>query len=450
MNTTPSLRLVCLLLVFFISCEPDRVQDEIAAQEEAFYTSELSEEDIRAYKALYGAVTDFNKQRAAAGKVEIDLHYAVEIYYNGTRSYTFGLTNPDSELLYNIVFSEQDGVIQPDYISYYYYTETGEMVGYAIPIIPGDRRPLTAYSSKEKGDSEEPVEGTPTYYDDDPLDTIFLEDNSTSGGSSPGGGSGNYYVPSSPSYGGGGGSTGDYGSGSPQPHGGGGSKGGATTPIAPLYSPEESCSNLKYQFNASPYSTKFKEKILDLKNKTGRDYESGYSMDKDGKFTKLKRDGDHSLTFNPKQGDIGFLHTHPTTPMFSPADFFKFKMMLNSAAHTSGQKVEDVYGIVMHGSNNYYMLKFDGDYKQLVQHFNKNTLTEKGYKDKYKDIHDRYQGNLEMTFIKFVEDIVLDSNTTFKNSGFHLYKIELNSNGNLKKATEKYLKTKNKLDSKKC
>lgn len=210
--------------------------------------------------------------------------------------------------------------------------------------------------------------------------------------------------------------------------GGGGGGGAPTTPTDPD-DEDDPCEEIASLFDSKNFENKFKE----LNNKTGKSHEYGYAQDKNGEFTELKPKGDHSLELPSDPETVGFLHTHPTTPMFSPADFLSFRNMLNGAAQ-NGRSVEDVYGIMLHDDVN-YILKFDGNYEEVSQHLNNPNKSK--LKIKYNTYFERYSKNPERAFIKFIEEVVFDDSIKFED-GFHLYEIKTDKQGNLIKSTEQY------------
>lgn len=123
--------------------------------------------------------------------------------------------------------------------------------------------------------------------------------------------------------------------------------------------------------------------------------------------------------------------------MFSPADFLSFRNMLNAAEHSNDRSVEDVYGAMLH-KDAMYMLKFDGNYREVALRFNKESLSDTELDKKYKKyVEEKYPFDIEKAFIKFVEGVIFDGSVSF-DDGFHLYEVKTDNKGSLTKSTEKY------------
>ncbi len=175
--------------------------------------------------------------------------------------------------------------------------------------------------------------------------------------------------------------------------GGGGSGGDNNTYDYPDPPPQTPCENISLQKN----DTDFKNRIDNLKGKTGLTKETGYIQRTDGNYTYLDNasatEEKNSLTlpylYDTANKDIyGYMHTHvkdfwyttttggqelkPGIKIFSPGDVSAFMDMLKNAQE-AGRPFEDIYAVMV-TSKNTYELRFTGDSSQ-IKTFTKDQIT---------------------------------------------------------------------------
>lgn len=153
---------------------------------------------------------------------------------------------------------------------------------------------------------------------------------------------------------------------------------------------------------------------------------------------------------------IGFAHTHPQQydnivggDMFSPADFLRFRDIVNMATHNGNANESDAYGIMMFGTGNErvnYMSKFTGSYANAYNEFTPNA---EELKKGYGNYVERY-GNAAKAFLTLVNEVILNGDTDFKDSGFHLMKFGLNNDSSLKSSSEISLDQNGKVKKENC
>ncbi|WP_166924638.1 hypothetical protein [Flavobacterium poyangense] len=192
---------------------------------------------------------------------------------------------------------------------------------------------------------------------------------------------------------------------------GGGNSGGGTPP-PPAANP---CEKIKVLM-ADP---NFIAKLEELKKKTKKKHESGYSQSKNGSFTELtiapSSGSTDALRINTTADMIGYIHTHldeyetgqvnmegdlltrKPIKMFSPADVGVFLKLVKNA-QANNIPIDSVYGVMVSSDGN-YQLRFTGDPTQINTNFDWDAETlNKDYVTYMK------KGNKEIYFLSFLKD----------------------------------------------
>ncbi len=218
---------------------------------------------------------------------------------------------------------------------------------------------------------------------------------------------------------------------------------GPSIPIFPNPLPDNPCNEAK----ALNQRTEYKNKVNELKGKTGLKYESGYEENKNGTFKALTPSGStvnsDGLNANVSKDTKGFMHTHQDKyetgentdegsvvripiKMFSPADVNALMEIVSQNANSSDYSS---FYVSMITSNNHYMIKFTGNSSQIKTGFNS---TE--WQLKYQQ-YMRSAFNLEKAFLKFIKnEMKLEGVTLFKvKKDGNIEKRMLDNNGTIKK-----------------
>ncbi len=196
----------------------------------------------------------------------------------------------------------------------------------------------------------------------------------------------------------------------------------------------------------------FKDKIDELKNKTGLKKETGYTQNKDGTFTAgTNLNNGHSVrlpAFN--ENTVGYVHTHldnyftgrvdgegnpeekKPIRMFSPRDLIEFFRLLQNAKKND-IPISDIYASMVSGTG-IFNLRFVGNVNNIKTNYNQSELDQ--FQEDFLTYNRKY--NKERAFLKFVKNNI-------GINGVKLYKVK--SNGTIKEMT---LKANGKLDSVPC
>ncbi len=224
----------------------------------------------------------------------------------------------------------------------------------------------------------------------------------------------------------------------PNPVGGGGNSDGEE---------ENPCNQIKKQLEDAG----FKEKIDELKQKTGLRKESGYVEDLAGNYLNLTNtNGGHTLIIPNNLNNKGYMHTHlnefedgvdengrikikKPIKMFSPQDVISLLAMAKRTLY-SEVSVKEVYGVMVSSGGN-YTIRFRGNPAEIPNTFlSKQELR----KEFVKYFEERYRNNKEKAFLKFVKEIM-------NVEGVSLFKIQ--NNGTIK---EKQLDDNGRLQTLPC
>lgn len=189
------------------------------------------------------------------------------------------------------------------------------------------------------------------------------------------------------------------------PHPGG--SGGYTTPVDSEKDPDNPCDSISEKFD----NENLKNALKDLFANINSSIEHGFSENSDGTFSNGINGTEGNIQLQLNENTIGYAHTHPTTPMFSPTDFEVFWQLILKTHHNPNINPSEAYGIVLHKDAN-YLLNFTGDYEDDWDIFG---VSPKGddMREKYNKIYRETFGDLEKTFISYVEEYMLKDNCQF-------------------------------------
>ncbi|RBW57581.1 hypothetical protein DS884_11040 [Tenacibaculum sp. E3R01] len=207
------------------------------------------------------------------------------------------------------------------------------------------------------------------------------------------------------------------------------------------------CKILKTQLG----NLNYKNKINELKKKTGLKKETGYKQNKDGNYTALPQTTNgHSASFNTDRNTRGYMHTHlndfetgrivnglteeiKPIRIFSPKDVLQF-LQLVKYSRFNGVPTHLVYGTLISSTGN-YTLTFTGDVNFDASGLKEARDYDAGY-EKY--FTKKYKNNVQKAFLHFLKEKI-------KIDGINLYRIK--NNGDLEKKT---LKTNGKVETNDC
>lgn len=210
------------------------------------------------------------------------------------------------------------------------------------------------------------------------------------------------------------------------------------------------CDAIKRKIN----NANFKQKLDELKTKTGDNAESGYSQTRQGPFTSLEAgNGGHSVFVPLDPDNIGFIHTHidpfedgidsasgrpiikKPIKMFSSNDLITFLKYVKNA-ELAELPISDAYGVMVSSSSN-YILQFTGDLSDIRTNYSR--IEKQQLKIAIKEYFSKkYKFNKPRAFLHFVKDKI-------GVEGIKLFKIK--NNGTIQ---EKKLKDNGRVETIDC
>lgn len=174
------------------------------------------------------------------------------------------------------------------------------------------------------------------------------------------------------------------------------------------------CDAIKRKIN----NANFKQKLDELKTKTGDNTESGYSQTRQGPFTALEiGNNGHSAHIPENEDTIGYMHTHVNKvevpdidgdgvddfirpiKMFSPGDIITFLKYVKNV-ELAGLPISKAYGVMISSGGN-YTLSYRGNLSDVRTSFTRaeKMLLNRKYRRKFREFSNR-----ERALLHFLKD----------------------------------------------